>query len=572
MDVIALILALTVGLPQEAKPETKEDRAARTPEERASNRLRGVERRLADALYAYRPALTRRRGLKATGDEVVRIDNESARAWQSAVDLAARELPQIEWQDLSPDRRIDHAWLGGFVASEAMLDAIVPAERWDPSLYVEEIHALLRGFAEGESDPNVRMTEVTQHLGLLPAQLETARETVIFPRPAFSEYAILRTGELRGFIDVELIPLLETEGLDPTLWRPFEAAQAEAQAAVDEFDAWLTGVASSRFKANPRLGTKNWTQLVRELTGNELEPDALKVRLLRDISALDAALGDYRVVKPATPEDVHRDAICARVGAVSKEARELLKQLEIVVEPLPDLGCDAAKAHVFPGREARLDMKQVPVLAFTTDGVRWPTGLRLTRAQWMRPVVQRALALQVGYPGEALWNAWAFANKSLVQRRLWNPCQEKGWGLFAADWVTRVAPEENAFARDPELAAEVRRLRLREAARLYCAMELHAGGVDEKKAAANYRDLTGVDPDSAAFEVRSALVDPLHGAAYLVYLELRAAETELLRNATETEAIRILAAAVAAHPSATMEQISRHTKVQGAPDGVLDSK
>jgi len=264
------------------------------------------------------------------------------------------------------------------------------------------------------------------------------------------------------------------------------------------------------------------------------------VRLLADIAALGASLAPRPGEKKPDPEEWHETLVPARVAQRMRETQALgwsaALDLGLVRGEAPSLGCAVFTAGALPGVPLELHWGERPTLVIVARGAAWSPEATARRQAELGPEALRAHALAVGLPG-ALWEVWARRNQRTAQRVFWNPVQRGGFALYAADWVTRPVVAGNALAGDEALAAEVRRDRLLEAARLWAAIELHAGGATVDEAARAFVDFAGLDPVSAAYEARLALLDPLRGGGYLGYLELLDAERVLRERFSERLAI-----------------------------------
>ncbi|MEM7306810.1 MAG: hypothetical protein AAF682_09075 [Planctomycetota bacterium] len=531
----------------------QDDEEAPPPKPRsevASERLRDVELDLGAVLIERHPSLARRRGLPPADEKPLEIGNQTGLAWQSTLERSAAELAMVPWEDLEPLRRLDFEWIRAWIRAEDRLDSLVPAERWSPDRYLREMLDLLRGLVDApDLAPPRRMALVTAHLRTIPKFLLQAKESLVFPTPQASAYAALLAGELEFMLTAELIPALEERGPPAEAWRALEDANDDAVLAIGAFRTWLGSVAAQD-EGTRVLGSKGWHRLVSELSGSELELAPLKIRLLRDIAALDTSLGRYRQAPPPKPEQLTEAALCRVQDETLTQAWELLIALAIVEGEEPQVSCRERVSYSFPAPIVAMRGGMEAGLVFSYRGLGWARGVQASRFARMGVPNQRALLLQYGFPGEALWEHWSRTSERLAQRTAWNRCQREAWGLYAADWVVRAKPTINPFAGDEALAAEIRRNRLFEAARMYAALLLHTDRREEQDVVEEFRLLTSVDAETAAFEVRTALIDPLHGAGYLGYIELRELESEVRGLFNSVEALRRTARLVMVSPSA----------------------
>jgi hypothetical protein len=528
------------------KPPTREEKAAVSVERKerelraqraaaSSQRLAVFEIRLSEEWLAGRPALARERGMPPRDLPLLDLGPESRRTWRGAMQKAQGDLLAVDWPNLEPTRKLDRDWLEAFLAAELALDALVP-ERGSPMHALSEVEGVLTGvLGAPELDADTRIQVLTRHLNALPAALSALRSSLAHPEPAACQYAVVAADDLLLLLQARLTPRLAAERPTPELWEPFDTAQEAAEHAVLGFRAWLEEEAK-REGAAPVLGAGGWRLVLGSLTGTQIDLEVLKVRLLRDLSALDAGLDAPKAEK----EDWHESLLPARVTQRLRETQaagwNAALDLGLVKGELPAVGCATWTAGALPGKPLELHWGERPVMFVVASGAAWSPEQTARRQAELTADAQRAHALAVGFPG-SLWELWSRRCERPSQRVLWNRAQREGFALYAADFATRPLVAGNPLAGDAKLAAEVRRDRQLEAARLLASLELHTAGASVEEAAHGLRDFAGLDPKSAAFEARLALVDPLQGCGYLGYLELLAAEETLRQRLPEREAV-----------------------------------
>lgn len=501
---------------KEAKAKARERERDRT---QSLAQLTATEKAVAEALLVLRPSELRAAGYFHPGTSW-RGDAEHALAWRNALDLAAGSLAELDPIDFEPERRDDLLWLRSFVEAQRIVDSSMQSLRRDPTYHLAELESGLRAIAERRGlSADERMQLAIRQLDAMPHQLTTARSTLGYPELALTETALLHVHELAWLVDVELARFLERDGLTPSLWRPFEVSQASASAALEEFRAWLA--ATIQKERHPRhMAQQSWITLVELHTGVSLDTAALKAQLLRDTATMDLQLGERRVPTPPAPEELAPAALRQRMLEALETAGSVLTQTRIVTTPPPRIEVLSREAYALTEPVVRVVPEDDAfTLILTYRGIKWPPAVQAARALRMGAPAQRALALRHGVPGEALWDQWSAANPRITQSLLRNRAQREGWGLFAADWITRFAPEVNPLAEDEELRIEVHRQRQLEAGRLLAALEIHALDSAEEDTVDLLCRSTGLDRESALREVRTARRDPLHGVGYLSYLQ-----------------------------------------------------
>ena len=518
-----------------------QDEARRVREERAkraaaaSARLAVFEVPISKLWLEGRPSLSRQRGLPPLDLTPLELGGEARRTWRRGLQKAKGDLEGIDWPDLDATRRLDRDWLGAFLEAELALAALEP-ERGNPLGTLEELESVLSGLlAAGGLGPDARMQILTMHLAGLPEALLGAQGELVHPDREACEQGVLVADDLLLLLQTRMTPRLAAAGPRPGLWKPFEDAQAAAERAVQGFRAWL-GEEAKRDGATPVLGAGGWLHVAGALVGGELELEALKVRLLRDIAALDASLGTPAASPAAaTAADLTPSSVADRLRAAQMEAWLSARALQLVDVAPPPIGCALWTAGALPGAPLELHYAERPVLVVVPRGAAWLPSAEARRLTELGPDAQRARALMAGFPGEALWELWSRQSTRTTERVFWNRAQREGFGLWAADWATRPARAPSALAGDAALSTEVRRIRRLEAARLYAALELHAGGASLAETARDLMGFAHLDVQSAAYEARLALLDPLRGIGYLGYLELLAAEEALSARMTSPE-------------------------------------
>ena len=558
---IALILAAALPLAQDPRPDTPPPRGApasqdkaRTPAEEASVRLRKVELEVTDALLARRPSLARRLGLAPRDLQPLELRSATNLAWRRALDEAQANLSRVAHRDLEPPRTLDLDWMRRWLRAEGLLASLTPEERLAPESYLEELLELLEGLIVRPGlEPDVRAVALTQHLEHLPRVLEQARESLAYPAPEAAAYARLLAVELEHLIAVRMTPVIDASGPTPALWPALDEARDDGLAALGPFGDWLAKASRAQGTART-LGPTHWPALVGLVSGTQLDLDDLEMRLLRDLSRLSLAL--QRQPAPTIPEARDLDPALLRRSAREDTQRgwRLAASVGLVSGEAPALGFEARTLVRYPGPVARLAGGARPRLVLTLGGTEWTAGLQATRLGQLGPAARSALHLRHGVPGEALWEIWSRNHRRLAQRRAWNRCQREGWGLYAAHWATVVFPDKNPLAADAPLRAAVLRQELLEAARLLTTLRVQARGTSEAKGIEELRALTALDPETAAFELRRSLLDPLHGIGYLGFLELQALEAELGRAGTP-QAVRRVAERVQKAPSAPVASL-----------------
>jgi hypothetical protein len=305
------------------------------------------------------------------------------------------------------------------------------------------------------------------------------------------------------------------------------AAPPDPLQALETFRAWLLELGPTPGADSARLGAEGWARCVRWATGTEWDLGRLEARALRDLARLDLAdpAPRERGRKPDgrdLADQVARAAEqAARVGIGAHILRDSTESVRLEFR--------AAESPRTGGRELTLragaDETWIGTLALPHPS--WSPAREADRRAALRLENAAALGVRHGLAGEAYALVLARAERDVPPMLLDDRLVREGLGLYALEWVQRIAHEANPFRASAGVTRAFAHQRGREAARLLAALELHAKGVDAGEAALSFRRRTGVDEDTAAAEVRAALRDPLHGIGYLGLLELLALEERL---------------------------------------------
>lgn len=542
--------------------------AARPPRqsqvEQTTNALRRAEKVLSSGYFRHRPWVARQRGLDPTDRGEIQLGAEASVAWRNLLDAAPSDLAAAPYQDLSPRRRVDLDWLLAWVEAETVLAHAIPSERWDPSWYVGEIAMLLQGLADAQpSGSRKHIFDAMRMLQRVPVLLAEGRETLSAPDPTYSEMGILQATELVYYLETDFLSRVRPGLLpDPMDRLAFRQAHKRAVTALNQYRDWMAKVDAEEPGGPIRLGEREWGQVVRAISGSELSPGDLKVELVRGIAAYDDALGQRRHLRPPPIEERRPPVVIERVTEASGLGRDFPVRLGILDPGSPNVVCRTRNALVHPGLLATLRGGTRPVLELVYTGNLWPQGIRLSRSSAMDPHALTVTALRYGFPGEALWQVWSRSNDRLTQRALWNRCQREGWGLYAAEWITRPGIATPFQGKD-NVRVEVMRALMVEASRLLASLEYHHEGLPVKRVVENFRLNTGLDIDTARFEVRSVLMDPLYGIGYVGFLELQSLEEEAAHETTELQALKQTVRLVSRHPSARVVDLRTHLEGNG---------
>lgn len=533
--------------PEIALPDPKSD----------AEQLLDLEDELTRALFVTRPWLA------AVGDEVDRAP-ELGRIGRSALEEWSNELHRLELRAraideyaLPPDRGLDVRWLESWIRLERLLLATTKPARQNPLHYVEGVERSLAAAARPAPSGVVtamRVRNLAARLERVPAtwdearqQLERLSQPVCRRAAAHAERVVRRIAErYRPLADRLAEP--EREG--------YRATCDEVIARTRELIAWLEERAVSTADEPRYLPTRTWKQLVAYATGEEPGTDELHLQLLREISDRRARVGKHATPVAIVDEALEPTRITTRIEALAVELSERARAADLIPPGRPGFRVRARAAE-----GATLDP---PVCAPASLGVweldlvlpgpEWGAGPTRTRRNRLSPAGRPALALRFGPLGETLaaWAALASSTKTRAQFE--NPLRRTAFGLYATDWALR---RDGLLSTDERVRALVERELLLEAARLLAALELHGGLNELEIAIDHFVAHTGVDRETAEWEVVQTAIDPLHGAAFLLYLATVELEGALAEEVGEAAAVRATIDRLLSHTAAPVRALAR---------------
>lgn len=505
-----------------------------------------------------------------------------ARAWPEAKNLALATHgvgATLRWRESLHDgltglSRLDTRGMGRMgLALEERLSDWLEAELLlldaqsvstaDPSAYVRRAGRVLRAADEALwLAPEERQQHLADLLAELPAYFRDARVSLIAPSPLSIDLAlrdledleVLVAGFDRGRPSTPETPARpqepEARKTGAKVGKPGAAARPELtpRTALESFERWLLELRPAAGGRTPRLNAGEWQRLVRLASGTEWNLRELKASCLRELARLDLA------ARSSAPRrrKFGSDALALRVASASSAALKIAqaarllpaslapKGVEFVLEESARTACGLALLRSGTDTSVRVCL-QLPHRA-------WSPDLVATRQASLGTNQQAALGIRYGLTGEALLARVSQKDRGAPPMLLENPLLRMGLGLFALDWIARIDKTQNAFGDDAEFLAELEFQRGYEAARLLAALELHAEGLSLDESVLGFRRRTGVDEATARAEAFAAQRDPLHGAGYLGYLDLRALEQRLAELTNARKATRLALLLVQRNP------------------------
>lgn len=465
--------------------------------------------------------------------------------WRDALLDALTGLTRLEESAGADGSTSLHRRLVDWVQLELLLlDARADASH-SPSSYVQRAARTLRAAAEAHwLKPEPRQRELAALVAALPEYLRDARVSLVSPAPEELDLALLELEDLRELL-AALAPTLaaarppagkSARDLDPTQ-------------ALESFRNWLVEQRDGAGGEPPRLDPAEWERCVRLASGTGWSIGELKARTLRELARLDLTRPEPHRERPRRPDPVE---LVQHVAAAAEQAVRVGLAAHVLH--------DKTDARLLELRAATSPRAAWPALTLQpAQGGRWLGTLLLPHPSWspartaarnaeLRLEHAAALGVRHGLAGEAYGAALARAATSVPPMLRDERLVPAGLGLYALDWIGRVAHDANPFHGDASLERAFARQRGREAARFLAALELHGEGLARREARVNFQRRTGADEEGATAEVRAALCDPLHGIAYLGLLELLTLEERVAAHIEPRRAPRLVLLLLARNP------------------------
>jgi hypothetical protein len=483
-------------------------------------------------------------GRPPTGDAVsslvsayFRVHPELAlgRGWApEAMELRPLGPELLQWRDTlrSTLRRLDseeerpgptfarRRSLRCWVESELLRLESLAVLRTDAATYVAHARRLLEALRETPGlGREARQQAWDDTLARLTGYLKDARLSLVDPNQLSIEGALVELGRLEELLS-----------------RPGSPAADDAQPegdprkAIALFRLWLERQ-HQRVTAEPQRMGADWGRYVQLVTGTTRDPRAVKALLLRELAALDGPVPEPAIA--STPRSIPTEVLQRGFSSTSNNALALARMLEVL-----DPGPRADRLHLVTRESWPDEIRNVvpgwsspheEELVLLLPSAAWSAERGAERLSEYFPPQLMALALRHGMVGEALYSITTRDDPRPFASTVVREPLRSGFGLFALDWIPRLAHEESPFVGDVQLARAIAAQQSLEIARLLASLELHVEGQSVDEALMGFVRRTGLDPDRARAEVHRALVDPALGLGALVRLELHDVEASLGR-------------------------------------------
>jgi uncharacterized protein (DUF885 family) len=468
-----------------------------------------------DARY---PAMSRN-GIQDRIDELLR--------WLS-------ELDGIRFDHLEAEHRARYATLEYAIRSE-LLD-LEEIRRWarDPRLYVSVIAAGLEAVARGDAvAPEDRLGALGGRLDAAPALLTAARENVTAPPRLWTELAIDEARRLAAALDDGMLSE-PGPGAVGGAAAALEASRARLIDDLESYAGWLQSDLLPRSNGDFRLGRYLFERKLLHAEHVSLD--------IEDLERLNqAAIDEYDrwVTQVAAEIDSTRSAGAIMDSIIRVHpgpdrlvdaARERLDEVrdwttEAGVVALPD--ADPIVVRAGPSHErfrfAWLDtpgsFEEEPAAAvyrIATPGPDWSDEERQEYLTYFNTAELASITLDRTYPGRAVQAAYERQVESPIVRMFVPRTLIDGWGHYAE----QMALDSGYGADDPAIRLTQLRRALQRHARWYAVVALHARGAEIDDVVDRFMEISYASELPARRQVMRASWDPLYLSSALGRMQI----------------------------------------------------
>ena len=527
--------------------------------ERESVALATVEQPLVREYFKRVPWTARELGYAAYDGHEGQFDLAQSARWLRLLADSSGELLHVAPHLLEPVRRVDHAWLASWMHAEILTTSSLPATRRDPAWYVEGVFRAIRSLAEARTpDEPERVAALSRRLSFVPDIWAEARRNLRDPVPMWTEHGIELAFDLVFYLEGPLEGAFAESfagGLDPD---SFHGPRREALEETREFIRWLEGVRLARDHRSWSMDPRTWEDLIQTLSGVRLTRDELKVLLLRDLARMQRQLGERVELEPTPAPSLRPPAVQQNLRIGLDGSRELAVAARLLApgDPSP-----AARTRTAAQRGGP-PLRRLPasggdwILEVQLPADHWMADMRATRESLLSRTALAAAGVRHGAAGETGLYHQIARRETVTRGSLVNRCTVEGFGLYATDWVPRVDWVENPFRASEGVRAELVRVRLIEAARLYASLQLHGESLPPPDVVTDFHGHTGFDVATCQREILEIMRDPLRGIGYLGYREIRSLEEDLnIPSLREEGAIRLTRVTLTKNPCARVSDI-----------------
>jgi hypothetical protein len=243
-------------------------------------------------------------------------------------------VSKINEAGLSPDNKIDREIILDVLEYDKFRhENLVPWE-YNPVFYNEIIRDCVRGLLATDFAPlDTRAKNAYERLHQLPGFLKQAKDSLKTPAPIFTQTAIDQFPGILKYYKEELPGLIGGAAADTR--SKISAELPKVDAALEDYQRFLTGTLLSKSTGNPNLGDQAHLRLLRLTVGGSILTDELVARAKADYNNLRremllVAAPFYKVMYPEVnleqmnrpPEEIRNIVIKAVLDKIEGEHPE----------------------------------------------------------------------------------------------------------------------------------------------------------------------------------------------------------------------------------------------------------
>jgi len=535
-------LLLFLGLALHAAPSAS-TAAATAKGSEGDQRFERILERDTRERFSFNPSLATFVGVHDYDDALENTTKANVNAQAVAIRRSLKELAALHRAQLDPQTRIDYDLFESDLRGR--LFRLTEIREWetDPSAYGFG-WALENLIARNFAPPEKRLRSVIARLKQVPRQLSNGRANLKNPSPLIARFAAEDLEGLVGYLDTD-VPRAFAAVKDSALWRRYDVAKKEAQAATLAYVKWIQGQLLPRSHGSYVLGEDAYRKrlLYEEMIDQPV--DTLLAIGARELSRLDARYRDAAArIAPGAPLDSvsavmrrdhpSREELLDYVRSLLGELRdycvsshfiEIPMTTPLTVRPTPEYAASRSFAS-FDGPGALETKARDSYYNVTLPGAGWDSARVEQHLQgysrWSLPSV----SIHECYPGHYVHSLYMAQAPTYARKLMFSGSFGEGWGLYVEE-----ALFDHGYARgDAKKEFGMLRWALVRSCRLQVGLRVHTRGMSMEEATQYFVDHAYMERANAEREAYRAAFDPL----YVVYT-IGAMQIRKLRDDVRTK-------------------------------------
>lgn len=535
-------LLLFVGLALHAAPAAT-TAAATAKGSGGHERFEQILERNTRERFSFNPSLATFVGVHDYDDALENTTRANVNGQAASIRRSLKELAALNRAQLDPQTRIDYDLFESDLRGRLFRLTEIRDWETDPGAYgygwsLENLIA--RNFAP----PEKRLRSVIARLKQVPRQLQNGRANLKNPSPLIARFAAEDLEGLVGYLDAD-VPRAFAAVKDSSLWRRYDVAKKEAQAATLAYVKWIQGQLLPRSHGSYVLGEDAYRKrlLYEEMIDQPV--DTLLAIGARELSRLDARYRDAaaRIAPGATLDSVtammrqdhpSREELLDYVRSLLGELRdycvsshfiEIPMTTPLTVRPTPEYAASRSFAS-FDGPGPLETKARDSYYNVTLPGAGWDSARVEQHLQgysrWSLPSV----SIHECYPGHYVHSLYMGQAPTFARKLMYSGSFGEGWGLYVEE-----ALFDHGYARgDAKKEFGMLRWALVRSCRLQVGLRVHTRGMSMEEATQYFVDHAHMERANAEREAYRAAFDPL----YVVYT-IGAMQIRKLRDDVRTK-------------------------------------